>query len=209
LQDTVPCVRVVDDDALVLKSLERLLSAAGFAVRTFPSSLDFLRQHDAAGPGCVVMDLSMPGLDGLQLQQALARGGDACPVVFITGQGDVPSSVQAMKAGAVDFLTKPFEHERLLEAVRAAIDKDRAARAQRDERSAIGARLAALTPRERQVLDQIVAGRLNKQIAADLGTAEKTVKVHRARVMDKMGVASVAALVRLVARAEPACPPAA
>jgi FixJ family two-component response regulator len=191
-------VRVVDDDASVLKSLDRLLRAAGFAVRTFPSPQDFLRHHDTDAPGCVLLDLSMPGVDGLEVQQLLARIGDPCPVIFITGHGDIPASVQAMKAGAVDFLTKPFDREELLAAVRAAIEKDRAGRAARAERSSIGQRVAALTPREREVMVRVVGGSLNKQIAADLGIAEKTVKVHRARVMMKMGVASVAELVTTV-----------
>ena len=198
MYDAAPCVRVVDDDASVLRSIGRLLRAAGFAVRTFPSSQEFLQQHDADAPGCVVLDLSMPGLNGLQLQQALARSATPCPVIFITGYGDVPASVQAMKAGAVDFLLKPFDQAQLLDAVRIAIDKDRSARAARAERSSLGARVAALTPREREVMAHVVAGRLNKQIAAELGTAEKTVKVHRARVMKKMGVASVAELVAMV-----------
>jgi len=146
----------------------------------------------------VVLDLSMPGLDGLQIQRALTVLGDDCPIVFITGHGDIASSVSAMKAGAVDFLTKPFEAQRLLEAVRTAVAKDRTARAARAERSSIGVRMAALTPREGEVMAQVCAGRLNKQIAADLGIAEKTVKVHRARVMKKMQVSSVAELVQLV-----------
>ena len=167
-------------------------------MRTYPSPQDFLQQQDGDAPGCVVLDLSMPGLDGLQLQQALARSGDPCPVIFISGHGDIPASVQAMKAGAVDFLIKPFDQKQLHAAVRVAIDKDRRARAARAERSSIGVRVAALTPREHQVMAHVVAGHLNKQIAADLGIAEKTVKVHRARVMKKMGVASVADLVWLI-----------
>ena len=202
MYDATPCVRVVDDDASVLKSLGRLLRAAGFAVQTFPSSQEFLQQHDPEAPGCVVLDLSMPGLNGLQLQQALARFEAPCPVIFITGYGDVPASVRAMKAGAVDFLLKPFDQTQLLSAVRSAIEMDRCARAERAERSSLGARVAALTPREREVMAHVVAGRLNKQIAAELGTAEKTVKVHRARVMKKMGVASVAELVSLVGAAK-------
>jgi FixJ family two-component response regulator len=202
MYDAAPCVRVVDDDASVLKSLGRLLRAAGFAVRTFPSSQQFLQQHDPEAPGCVVLDLSMPGLNGLQLQQALARFDAPCPVIFITGYGDVPASVRAMKAGAIDFLLKPFDQAQLLNAVRTAIEKDRSARAARAERSSLGARVAALTPREREVMAHVVAGRLNKQIAAELGTAEKTVKVHRARVMKKMGVTSVAELVSLVGAAK-------
>jgi len=201
LSDTEHCVRVVDDDAAVLKSLDRLLRSAGFTVRTFPSSRDFLQHNDDGIPGCVVLDLSMPGLNGLQLQQALASAENPCPVIFITGNGDIPSSVRAMKAGAVDFLTKPFDQAQLLGAVRLAIDKDRSARAVRAERSSLGARVAALTPREREVMAHVIAGRLNKQIAAALGTAEKTVKVHRARVMKKMGVDSVAELVAKVSLA--------
>lgn len=204
MYETVPCVRVVDDDAAVLKSLDRLLRSAGFAVRTFPSPLDFLRQHDGDAPGCVVLDLSMPGLDGLQLQRALASIGDPCPIIFISGYGDVPSSVRAMKGGAVDFLTKPFDQAQLLDAVRKAIDKDRAARAARAERCSVGARVAALTPREREVMAHVVAGHLNKRIAADLCIAEKTVKVHRARVMKKMDVDSVAELVTDVTKASSA-----
>ena len=198
MYDAAPCVRVVDDDASVLKALGRLLRAAGFAVRTFPSPQVFLNEHDATAPGCVVLDLSMPGVDGLQIQRALSHAGDGCPIVFISGHGDIASSVSAMKAGAVDFLTKPFDAQRLLGAVRTAVEKDRAARATRAERSSIGMRMAALTPREREVMAQVCTGRLNKQIAADLGIAEKTVKVHRARVMKKMVAGSVAELVQLV-----------
>jgi FixJ family two-component response regulator len=197
----VPCVRVVDDDAAVLKSVDRLLRSAGFAVRTFSSSQDFLKRHDGSAPGCVVLDLSMPGLDGLQLQQALAGAGDICPVIFITGFGDVPSSVRAMKAGAVDFLTKPFDGEALLAAVRTALERDRSERAARAARSSVGVRVAALTPRELEVMARVVAGHLNKQIAAELGIAEKTVKVHRARVMRKMSAGSVAELVTMVSSA--------
>ena len=189
------CVSVVDDDALVLRSLDRLLSSAGFAVRTFPSPQAFLAQA-GGDPGCVVIDLSMPGLSGLEVQQALARLADARPVVFISGRGDVASSVEAMKAGAVDFLLKPVEGEKLVAAVRCAMEKDRVARVVREELSLIGGRLAELTPREREVLAGVVEGKLNKQIAAELGTAEKTVKVHRARMMRKMGVGSLAGLVR-------------
>jgi FixJ family two-component response regulator len=190
------CVSVVDDDALVLRSLGRLLRAAGFTVQTYPSSQAFLAQGASAAPGCVVLDLSMPGLSGLELQQALAASPDRRPVVFISGRGDVPSSVAAMKAGALDFLVKPFDEPALLAAVRSAVEKDRAARATREELSLISRRVSALTPREREVLARVVEGKLNKQIAAELGTAEKTVKVQRARMMRKMGVDSLAGLVR-------------
>jgi FixJ family two-component response regulator len=199
-----PCVRVVDDDAAVLRSLDRLLRSAGFAVRTFTSPREFLQQDDGGAPGCVVLDVSMPAMDGLQLQQALARSGKSCPVIFITGHGDVPTSVSAMKGGAIDFLLKPFDPQQLLAAVRAAIEKDRSARAALAERSSLGARMTALTPRERQVMALVVAGQLNKQIAAALGIAEKTVKVHRAQVMIKMDAASVAELVAEVTRASSA-----
>ena len=191
-----PNVTVVDDDFLVLRALDRLLRAAGFAVQTFSSARDFLRERTADCTGCVVMDLSMPELSGLELQQALAASADPRPVVFISGQGSVPSSVEAMKAGAVDFLTKPVDEHKLLAAVRIAIGKDRAMREKDGVRATITARLATLTLRERQVLEQVVAGKLNKQIAAELGTAEKTIKVHRARMMRKMQVDSLAELVR-------------
>lgn len=195
-----PFVNVVDDDALVLRSLGRLLRSAGFAVRTFPSSKEFLQQSRSGEGGCLVLDLSMPGLDGLELQQVLASSSDPCPVVFLSGHADISASVTAMKAGAVDFLTKPVDREKLLAAVRIAIGRDRSARAEREARESIASRLAKLTPRERDVLDGVVAGKLNKQIAAQLGTAEKTVKVHRARVMRKMRAGSLAELVRLTSR---------
>jgi FixJ family two-component response regulator len=194
---TQACVSVIDDDALVLRSLGRLLQSAGYAVQTFSSAEDFLVYPDGGAPGCIVIDLSMPGLNGLQLQQALAGKANRRPVVFISGQASVASSVGAMKAGAVDFLTKPIDETTLLGAVRAAIEKDRAAREMRAAHAAIEDRLATLTPRELDVLELVVAGRLNKQIGAALGTAEKTVKVHRARMMRKMQVDSLADLVRL------------
>jgi FixJ family two-component response regulator len=190
-------VTVVDDDPMVLRSLDRLLQSAGFDVQVFSSPQDFLETRAADASGCIVMDLSMPGLSGLELQQTLYGTRDTRPVVFISGHGNVPQSVQAMKAGAIDFLTKPIDAAKLLGAVRIALDKDSAARDQRSERAAITARLATLTPREREVLSGVVDGKLNKQIAAELGTAEKTIKVHRARMMRKMLVDSVAQLVRI------------
>ena len=189
-------VSIVDDDGLVLRALDRLLQAQGFEVDTFSSPRDFLDHPAAEGPGCVVMDLSMPGLNGLELQQALARIGDGRPVVFISGNASVSAGIAAMKAGAADFLTKPLDVEQLVEAVRMAIEKDREMRENRGARAEFAERLASLTPREREVLEGVVAGRLNKQIADRLGTAEKTIKVHRARMMEKMRVDSVAELVR-------------
>jgi FixJ family two-component response regulator len=184
----------------VLRALTRLLTAAGFDARGFASPAAFLDQHDPATPGCLVLDVALPGVDGLQLQQALTVSGCARPIVFITGRGDIPTSVRAMKGGAVDFLTKPVGDAELLAAVRNAIELDRRARATQVELDALGQRLASLTPREREVLAHVVAGRLNKQIAADLGTVEKTIKVHRARIMEKMAARSLADLVRIAER---------
>jgi FixJ family two-component response regulator len=191
---------VVDDDPSVLRALTRLFSAAGFEARAFPSPAAFLEAHDPTTFGCLVLDLALPGLDGLELQQALTVSNCARPIVFITGRGDIPTSVRAMKGGAVDFLTKPVNDEDLLAAVHNALEIDRAAREAQVEVDALRQRLASLTPREREVLVHVVAGRLNKQIAADLGTVEKTIKVHRARIMAKMAVRSLADLVRIAER---------
>lgn len=189
-------VYLVDDDAGVLKSLARLLKAEGLGVRTFQTAAGFLREHDPGVAGCVVLDMCLPDLGGLALQHALLESGCERPIIFMTGFGDVAGSVQAMKAGAVDFLSKPCDEAGLLAAVRAAIARDEDARRVRCELQRIRGRLASLTPREHEVLQQVVFGRLNKQIAADLGIAEKTIKVHRARAMEKMGASSLADLVR-------------
>jgi FixJ family two-component response regulator len=191
---------VVDDDPSVLRALTRLLSAAGLQARGFSSPAAFLQAHDPAIPGCLLLDVALPGLDGLEVQQALSAAERARPIVFITGRGDIPTTVRAMKGGAVDFLTKPVNDGDLLAAVRNAIEIDRAAREAQVEMAALKRRLASLTPREREVLGHVVAGRLNKQIAGDLGTVEKTIKVHRARIMEKMAVRSLADLVRIAER---------
>ncbi|GAB3443864.1 response regulator [Massilia solisilvae] len=189
-------VYLVDDDPGVLKSLGRLLQSDGLAVRAFQSAGEFLAQHDPALAGCIVLDMRLPDLGGLALQQALLASGCERPVVFMTGFGDVADSVQAMKAGAVDFLTKPCDDDELLRAVHGAIARDEERRRVSDELQQIRGRMALLTPREHEVMQQVVDGRMNKQIAADLGVAEKTIKVHRARAMVKMGASSLADLVR-------------
>ena len=195
-----PTVFVVDDYAPVRKSITRLLHAAGFAVAVFASAEEFLAQYDPQIVGCLVLDLAMPALDGLELQHILATAGSLLPIIFLTGTADIPKSVQAMKHGASDFLTKPVHDEDLFAAVRTAIEKNRARRREQAELSEIRACLATLTPREREVLEYVIAGKLNKQIAGELGTVEQTVKIHRAHVMQKMRVQSVAELVRLTQR---------
>jgi FixJ family two-component response regulator len=195
-----PTVFVVDDYAPVRRSITRLLHAAGFAVVAFASAEEFLAQYDPLTMGCLVLDVAMPTLNGLELQHILAKTGSLLPIIFLTGTSDIPQSVQAMKHGASDFLTKPVDDEDLLAAVRAAIETNRVLRQEQAELSEIRARLATLTPREREVLEYVITGKLNKQIAGDLGTVEQTVKVHRARVMQKMRVRSVAELVRLTQR---------
>ena len=201
MTDRAFTIFVVDDDARVLKALARLLAAKGYAVRSFSSSRDFLERHDAATPGCAILDVSMPGLDGLTLQDALSKSGNQRPIIFLTGKGDIPTSVRAMKAGAIDFLTKPVDDRSLLDAILQAERIDFTARQTDAELSVIREKIAALTPREREVLTHVIAGRLNKQIAEKLGTVEKTIKVHRGRMMGKLGVRTVADLVRLTEKA--------
>jgi FixJ family two-component response regulator len=191
-----PMAYLVDDDRSLLRALSRLLHADGVATQVFQSAEEFLQAHDPRQPGCAVVDLRLPHLNGLALQQALLAAGCERYIVFMTGYGDVASSVQAMKAGAVDFLVKPFDDDAFLAAVRNAIARDLQSRRIRDELQSVRWRLATLTRREHQVLQHVVVGRLNKQIAADLGITEKTIKVHRARAMEKMGVATLAELVR-------------
>jgi RNA polymerase sigma factor (sigma-70 family) len=196
-----PCrVFLVDDQPAILKALARLLASAGFEVAPYESAQAFLASGNAAAPGCLVLDLSMPDMDGMALQQALAGQGSALPLIFLTGHGDIASGVRAMKLGAFDFLTKPVDDGKLLAAVQAALERNAQQRTADAEREELRQRHASLTPREREVMALLVEGLLNKQVAAELGTVEKTVKVHRARVMAKMQVRSLTALVRLADR---------
>lgn len=192
------CVFLVDDQAAVLTALTRLLDSAGYAVQAFSSAQAFLDSGCAAQQGCLVLDLSMPEMNGLVVQQQLAARASVLPVIFLTGHGDLDSGIRAMKLGAADFLTKPVDDEQLIGAIELAFEKNRQAHQSGSAREDILVRLASLTAREREVMDLVIEGMLNKQIAAALGAAEKTVKVHRGRVMAKMQVRSVSALVRLV-----------
>ena len=193
-----PMVFVVDDDASVRKGLSRLLAAHGFRTRSFGSAVDFLASDTPERPACLVLDVRMPEIDGLALQQQLSRQALAPPILFITGHGDIPMSVHAMKLGAVDFLTKPFTDEDLLSSVREALEVSRLAWQSHLELDLRNQRLAQLSPREGEVMRLVITGLLNKQIAAELGIAEKTVKIHRGRVMHKLMAKSVADLIRFV-----------
>jgi FixJ family two-component response regulator len=190
-------VFLLDDDAAVLKAVDRLVQAAGYTTKTYCSAEAFLSEQDASTPGCIVLDLAMPGLNGLAVQEALALRGIGRPIIFLTGQGTIPESVQAMRAGAVDFLTKPVGSFELMSAIKSAEDRDRAQRHIGTQRKAVLQRVAKLTRRERQVLALVVAGWLNKWIAHELGVRLKTIKVHRGRVHQKLGVKSLAELVRM------------
>jgi FixJ family two-component response regulator len=200
MTDVPPTVYLVDDDERVLVALKRLLTSEGYFVACYSSGEEFLRNHDPDVPGCAIVDLSLPGIDGFGIQDTLSSGLAGRSVIFLTGQGDIPGTVKAMKAGAIDFLAKPADASILLAAVELALRRDSQARQDRERRTLVEQRLSSLTPREREVLTGVVAGRLNKQIAAELGIVEKTIKVHRGRMMAKMGVRTVADLVRLIGR---------
>ena len=195
-----PIVLVLDDDPAVGESVADLLRSADLASEVFTSPQEFLRHPRPTAPACLILDVQLAGLSGLDLQADLAKGDPPLPIIFISGHGTIPMSVRAMKRGAVEFLTKPFDAEELLAAVRQALGRDRLARQQHEELAEPRARYNMLTPREREVFALVVTGRLNKQIAADLGCSEQTVKVHRGRVMRKLAVGSVAELVRVAQR---------
>jgi FixJ family two-component response regulator len=202
VKDADAVVFVVDDDASVREAIETLIRLAGLRVETFETAQEFLRSQRLDAPGCMVLDVELPGLSGLDLQHELAAHGIKLPIIFITGYGDIPMSVRAMKAGALEFLTKPFRDQDLLEAIQQALEHDRAARQNSREIAQLRERFDALTSREREVMSLVVAGWLNKQIGFELGISEITVKIHRGRVMNKMGAQSLAELVRMTERLE-------
>lgn len=197
---SLPTVFIVDDDASVLKAVARLLRSAGFKTALFSSPQQFLDEHDSNASGCLVLDVAMPKMNGLELQQILIVQNSELPIIFLTGHGDIPMSVRAIKQGAADFLTKPVNDSDLISAIQNAIETNRIARQARSKLNELQQRLATLTPREREVLSHVVAGKKNKQIAINLGTVEKTIKVHRAHLMVKLKVQSLAELVKISER---------
>jgi FixJ family two-component response regulator len=206
MTEVEPIVIIVDDDPSVRRSTERLIRSAGLNVRTHASAGEFLDHPRPAGPACLVLDVRMPGLSGMDLQRELAQAGVHIPIIFVTGHGDIPMTVRAIKAGAVEFLTKPFRSRHLLDAVHAAIERDRLARKARSATEELRQRYQQLTPREREVMPLVVAGLLNKQVAGELATTERTIKFHRAHIMQKMRAESLAGLVRMAESLEIAGP---
>jgi FixJ family two-component response regulator len=200
MSETDSLVFVVDDDASLRESLKNLIRSVGLRVEAFASAREFLSSKRPNVPGCLVLDVRLPGLSGLDLQKRMAEAEMEIPIIFITGHGDIPMTVQAMKAGAVEFLTKPFRDQDLLDAIQQALERDRQARARRVEMEELRRRFDSLTPREREVMALMVAGLLNKQIAGELGTSETTVKIHRHHVIEKMEAGSLADLVRMADR---------
>jgi FixJ family two-component response regulator len=200
MTETDAMVFVIDDDAPMRESLKNLIRSVGLRAELFASAQEFLRSKRPDVPSCLVLDVRLPGLSGLDLQRRTSEAGLEIPIIFITGHGDIPMTVRAMKAGAVEFLTKPFRDQDLLDAIQQALERDRKARDQRAEIEELRSRFAALTAREREVMARVVAGLLNKQIGAELGTSETTVKIHRHQVMEKMGAMSLPELVRMADR---------